>query len=61
MYDCIEIWGIWPVEHLKLVVPIKPLLDLSCYVAGGIILLEEATAVREHGFLERVHMICKNT
>ncbi|KAK3561878.1 hypothetical protein QTP86_017458 [Hemibagrus guttatus] len=50
MLDWIEIWGIWrPSQHLKLIVVlIKPFLKHSCFVARRIILLKEATAIREY-------------
>ena len=62
MLDWTEIWGLWrPSQHLKLVVVLfKPFLNLFCFVEWCIILLKEATAIREYRFHERVYMFCKN-
>ena len=62
MLDWTEIWGIWrPSQHLKLVVVLlKPFLNHCCFVARSIILLKEATAIREYRFHERVHVVCNN-
>lgn len=53
--NLIDIWGIWrPRKHFEVFVMfLKPLLKNICSVAGCIILLKEATAIREHSELER--------
>ncbi|KAK3535361.1 hypothetical protein QTP70_010077 [Hemibagrus guttatus] len=52
-FDWIEIWGILrPSQHLKLVVLIKPFLNHFCFVAWHIILMKEATDIREYRFHE---------
>ena len=59
MLSWIDIWGIWrPIQHPKLVVMLlKPFQYQFCFVARHIILLKEATAIREYCFHERVHMV----
>ena len=62
MLDWIEISGIRrPSQHLKLVaVLLKPFLNHFCFIARHIMLLKEATAIREYCFHERVYMVCNN-
>ena len=62
MLDWIEIWEIWrPIQQLKLVVVLlKPFLNHFCFVEWCIILLNEAIAIREYFFHERVYMVCNN-
>lgn len=50
MLDWIEIWFILkPSQYFKLVVvPLRLLLNHFCFVAGHLILLKEATAIREY-------------
>lgn len=51
MLNLTEIDRIWrSSKHLKHVL-FKPFLNLYCFVAGHIILLKEATAIREYCFL----------
>ena len=39
---------------------LKPFLNHFCFVAWCIILLKEATTIREYRFHERVYMVCNN-
>ena len=48
-------------QHLKIVVVLlKPFLNQLCFVAQHIILLKEATVIREYRSHERVYMVCNN-
>lgn len=60
MLNWIEIWGICePRQHLKLtVVLFNPFVNHLHSVAVRIILLQEATTIREHH--ERVYTVCNN-
>ncbi|XP_053093745.1 carcinoembryonic antigen-related cell adhesion molecule 1 isoform X2 [Pangasianodon hypophthalmus] len=62
MIDWIEIWGIWrPSQHLELLVMfLEPFLNNLCSMAGRIILLKEATAIREYCCHEGVYLVCSN-
>lgn len=61
MLDRIEIWEIWrPSQHLELFAMfLKLFLNIFCSVAGRIILLKEATAIREYRCHEGVQGVCR--
>lgn len=54
-----EIWQ--SNHHLKLIlVLLIPFLNYFPFVAGYIILLKEAIAIREYRFNERVYIVCNS-
>ena len=57
MLNWTEIWEIWrQSQHLELVdVFLVPFLNYCSFVAGYIILLKDATAIKEYHFYESVH------